>query len=167
MKKSFQHKCNWILEVPKKGWSIGRCRWCSRVRAFDNDPDYDVQGKVRVPDKNLPNQGERDALREAGIPISRKKWSEQEINFIKASVRKIGVTATARKYNMPKQTVSLWTRGSTPLKYRADMYTTDFKMEVAKDAEASNNNYTTAKKYGVTRGSVQRWRKQYLTSQGK
>ena len=43
----------------------------------------------------------------------------------------------------------------------------EFKMEVGKYAEDTANNSGTAKKFNVTRGSVQNWRKQYLTGSRK
>lgn len=162
-----QHKCRWILEMPKDGWCIAKCKWCNRKRAFNNDPVYDTQGREWDVDPAMPNQGERNALRNAGVMVSNKKWTPQEKWVVRESVRKIGITATSKKYNIPKQTLSFWFKGLTPNKYRANMYTNEFKMEVGKYAEDTDNNSGTAKKFNVTRGSVQNWRKQYLTGSRK
>ena len=115
----------------------------------------------------MPNQGERDALREAGVMISHRKWTREEKWVLRESVRTTGITATSKKYNVPKQNLSKWFKGLTPNKFRATMYTEEFKMEVGKYAEDTDNNSGTAKKFDVTRGSVQNWRKQYLTREGR
>ena len=161
------HKCRWVLDVPKGGWSIAKCKWCNRKRAFNNEPGFNINGTEILPDPAMPNQGERNALRKEGVMVSGKKWTREEKWVLRESVRTIGVTATSKKYNVPKQSLSNWFKGLTPKKYRATMYTEEFKMEVGKYAEDTNNNNGTARKYQVTRGSVQNWRKQYLTREGR
>jgi len=167
MEKTEQHKCRWILETPKGGWAIAKCKWCNRKRAFNNDPLFDIHGRNLSLDTEMPNQGERDALRKAGIPVSNIKWTREEKWVLRESVRKIGITATSKKYNVPKQNLSLWFKGLSPKKYKGNMYTDQFKMEVGQYAEDTNNNYATAKKFKVSRGIVQVWRKRYLTLSGK
>ena len=156
-----RHKCHWILESNVKGWALGRCKWCSRVEAFDNFPKYGINGSIILSNIQFPNQTKRDFLRSQGVMVSYKKWSKKEKWILRESVKKIGVTATAKKYNVPKQNLSLWFKGLTPYKYNPDKYTDQFRMEVGKYAEDIDNNYRTAKKFKVSRSSVQNWRSQY------
>ena len=77
-------------------------------------------------------------------------------------VEKFGVTETAKLMELPTSTIGLWTKGHSKKEFRGTMYQDeDFKREVAEYAIQHHNNYKTAKVYGVSRGSVQNWVKEY------
>lgn len=139
------------------GWSLARCKWCLSVEAFKNYYDITKHGQM-VP----PSSAEkRDFLHSQGIRVTKRHWSIEEQEQIIMSVSRIGITATAKKFNVPSSTVGLWAKGKSPKAYRGKMYNNDFKKKVAQHAESTNNNRKTAKIFNVARGSVQRWRKQY------
>ena len=66
--------------------------------------------------------------------------------------------------NRKTWSVSFWFKGQTPFKKRNDMYDEEFRKEVADYADKTDNNYGAAKKFRVSRGSVQNWREKYYGS---
>ena len=101
-------------------------------------------------------------MRSQGLPVPPSFWSKEEKAAVITSVTTIGVTSTAKKFGIPSSTVGLWAKGKSPKFFKGYKYTIEFKKRVAAYAEETNNNYGTAKFFDITRGSVQRWRKEYV-----
>lgn len=148
-----------ISSTTARGWSLAKCKKCYVIDAFKNYYHVTKKGTVVYPSF----AEKRDFLHSQGIRVTKRHWSEQEQEQVVRSVSQIGVNATAKKFRMAVSTVGLWAKGKSPKQYKGNKYTLDFKKEVAQYAETSDNNYGAAKKFRVTRGAVQNWRRQYCS----
>ena len=140
-----------------EGWSLARCKWCMCRDAFRSYFDVDSHGQTI-----RPTLAEKRAfLRSQGVTVTQKQWSKEERLQVVLSVSRIGVNATARKFNMPPSTVCLWAKGKSPNFFKGTQYPLSFKKEVASYAHSIDNNKKTARTFNVSRGAVQAWRKKY------
>ena len=140
-------------------WSLAKCRKCLTIEAFKNDYNVSYRGQT-IP---VSFAEKRDFLHSQGIRVSSRHWSEEEKTQVIVSVSEIGVNATAKKFRMAPSTVGLWAKGKSPHQFKGNKYTVEFRKKVARYAEKSDNNYGTAKRFQVTRGAVQNWRRLYYS----
>ena len=155
------HKHHFILEEKIiDGWTLARCKWCSKIDAYRCYYDTKLHGSSA----SVPTLADKRAfMRSQGLAVPPSFWDKEEKTAVIKSVTKIGVTSTARKFGIPTSTVGLWAKGLSPKSFKGYKYTIEFKKKVAAYAELTNNNRRTAKLFDITRGSVQKWRKEYMS----
>lgn len=81
-------------------------------------------------------------------------------------VKQYGINGTARMLDMPLSSVGLLAKGVSPKKWNSDKFGKEFKLKVALYAIKAKNNYYTAKKFKVSRGTVQNWVREYKQHEG-
>ena len=129
-----------------------RCMNCGRVTYIRSSV-----GKVRRNPNSL-------------LAVVKQGKKTQKKEKVRALVSKYGVNATADMMEMPRSTVGLWSKGLSNKPrwaFNRSKYSKKFKTEVAEYAIRNKNNYYTAKKCQIPRGSVQNWVREYKDHKGE
>lgn len=141
-----KHTHYWILGEPRESWSLGRCKYCRAVDAFPNHSDA----------HNLISK--REFLRSHGVS---KPYSDQEKLPVVEYALQYSISRASKQFKLPISTIHNWVRGENLA--NKDKYTTEFKVEIVREYEKTNNFYKTARKTGVPRSTLQVWVKQYAS----
>jgi len=95
--------------------------------------------------------------------VKRKKEARER--QVQRVVKEYGVNSTAERLDVPRSTVVLSTKPKWS--FYTDKYTKEFKTEVAEYAIRAKNYYWSAKKFKISRGSIQNWVKEYKQHGGE
>ena len=104
------------------------------------------------------------------ISVVKKGQKAKLQEKVRDMVMEHGVNITADKMKIPRSTVGLWAKGLSnkpTWAFNRSKYSAKFKTEVAEYAIRNKNNYYTAKKFQIPRGSVQNWVREYKEHGGK
>ena len=138
------------------------------VTAYSHDDERSCVQCGRVTYIKSSKSKLRSATKISGVikkgELLRKKEQVREL------VIKYGVNATADKLEIPRSTVGLWAKGLSnkpTWAFNRTKYRKKFKTEVAEYAIRAKNYYYTAKKYKISRGTVQNWVREYKQHKGE
>ena len=89
---------------------------------------------------------------------------------IQSLVKEHGVSATAKKLNMPISTVGLWGKGLSKKRkwgWQKGIHSKEFKTKVAQYTIRNRNYYDSAKKFKIARSNIQNWVREYKKHGGE
>ena len=139
------------------------CSSCGNVK---HKRHYFRGTSMRRQIEETKNRKEADQKRLQSNMKRRHKRFYTRREEIKDLVKQYGVNGTARMLDMPRSSVGLLAKGVQPRKWNRGKFGKEFKLEVALYAIRNKNNYYTAKKFKVSRGSVQNWVREYKRHEG-
>jgi hypothetical protein len=146
-----------------------RCLTCGRVTYIKNSRGYDLASRRKKRAKREATVGYWSPAKVRSRAVGRGNRTRKK-NKVKEMVMQYGVNITADMVNMPRSTVGLWTKGLSnkpTWAFNRGKYSKEFKTEVAEYAIRAKNYYYTAKKYQISRGTVQNWVKEYKLHKGE
>ena len=111
----------------------------------------------------------RNEVKQQHVQINMKHTDKQyyaKKAKVQDLVKQYGINGTARMLDMPRSSVGLLAKGVSPKRWNRGKFGRVFKLKVARYAIKAKNNYYTAKKFGVSRGAVQNWVREYKQHEG-